>query len=59
MPEEEVKQLEAKIELLEKYRKAQAGDPEKDALLEKFKTASKSKNWVSYTEGYEKSIERQ
>ncbi len=57
MPDDELKQLEAKIEMLEKYRKAQAGDPEKDDLLEKFKAASKTKNWVSYSEGYEKSVE--
>ena len=57
LEKEEVEQLEAKIQLLERYRKATAGDPEKDELLEKFKTASKSKNWVSFVEGYEKNRE--
>ena len=54
---DDLKQLEAKIELLEKYKKAQAGDPEKDELLEKFKSAAKAKNWLTYQEGYEKSVE--
>ena len=54
---DELKELEAKIQLLEDYRKRQAGDPEKDVLLDKFKECSKTKSWITYTEGYEKSIE--
>ena len=54
---EELKQLKAKIDLLEKYKAKGGGDPEKDELLEKFKEGSKTKNWVSFQEGYEKSLE--
>ena len=53
----DLKQLEAKIELLQRYKNASNGDPDKDELLEKFKNGSKTKNWVVFQEGYEKTTE--
>ena len=57
LEKDELQQLEAKIKLLESYRKATAGDPLKDELLERFKMGCKSKSWINYSEGYSKSTE--